>query len=248
MLKLLIDIGNSYTKLAVFNDNQKVYFTQSTSFAKKDLIDIKASFPEISAAIFSSSAGIPEFLPIFLSREISFSIELNHTLPLPIQIDYKTPATLGKDRIAVVVGAQQLFPESNVLVIDIGTAITYELLTAEGIYKGGNISPGMELRFRALNVFTEELPLLSSKSKHPFIGDNTENAIISGVQSGIVFEIDGYIDELKRKYKGLKTVLSGGNSFFFAKKLKNSTFAESDLLFYGLNKILEYNILKNTNE
>lgn len=247
-MNLLIDIGNSYTKLGVFDLNKKNHVSKYKSLSETDLLEIFNSFPKLEAAIVSASGSTPAFLVSALKKEIPFVVELNHRLPLPLIIDYSTPETLGKDRIAVVAGAQHLFPNTSVLVIDFGTAITYEILSAEGVYKGGNISPGLEMRFRALNHFTDKLPLLSPKANHPFMGGSTENAIISGVQSGILFEIEGYIKEVQGKYPGIKVVLTGGDSFFFAGKLKSTIFAEADLLFYGLNKILEYNILKNTNE
>ncbi len=248
MTQLLIDIGNSFTKLAIYNDYQKIYHQNVKSLSESDIEKIRTSYPEISSAIFSCSGKVPEFLPIYLSKNISNWFELDCNLPIPIKIEYKTPDTLGKDRIAIVVGAQKLFPNNNILVIDMGTAITYEIITSEGMYIGGNISPGLDIRFKSLNYFTDKLPLLSKKNEHPFIGNNTENAIVSGVQWGIIFEIDGYINKLKTEYKELKVVLCGGNSFFFVEKLKNGIFAESDLLFIGLSKILNYNILKNTDE
>ncbi|MCF8370277.1 MAG: type III pantothenate kinase [Bacteroidales bacterium] len=247
-MNLLIDIGNSFTKLGVFDLYKKIHLSKYTSLCEADLLEILKSFPNLKAAIVSASGNTPGFLIPLLKERIPFVVELNHRLPLPLIIEYATPETLGKDRIAVVVGAQYLFPNSSVLVIDVGTAITYEFLSAEGVYKGGNISPGLEMRFRALNHFTDKLPLLSPKAEHPFMGDSTENAITSGVQSGIQFEMEGYIKDMVAKYPGLKVVLTGGDSFFFAGKLKSTIFAEVDLLFYGLNKILEYNILKNTNE
>ncbi len=248
MRKLLIDIGNTLTKIAVFEGNSKIHLQQLNTFSINDLVKIKSTFPDISGAIFSSTKQVPDFLPLYLNQEIPYYLELNHTLPLPVQVAYKTPETLGKDRVAGVAGAYFLYPDENVLVIDMGTAITYDILTSKGIYLGGNISPGLNIRFKSLNYFTDKLPLLSSKDNFPELGNDTENAIIAGVQKGIIYEIEGYINHFERKYKSLKVVLTGGDSIFFAKKLKSSIFAEADLLFYGLNKILEYNILIDSNE
>jgi len=167
---------------------------------------------------------------------------LDETLKLPVQINYKTPRTLGKDRLAGIVGAQQNYKNRNILVIDSGTAITYDLLGASGIYLGGNISPGMTVRFKALNKFTKQLPLLDEQGDLPNIGYNTETAIRAGVVGGIIKEIDAYIDEYKKQYPGLLVFLTGGHSFYFETKLKNATFADVNLVLTGLNEILNYQL------
>jgi len=172
-------------------------------------------------------------------------IILSAETPLPIQNAYKTKLTLGYDRIADAVGAYSMFPGVNVLIIDAGTAITIDLLTAEGEFYGGNISPGLDLRFRALNEFTSKLPLIKKKEYHPFLGKTTEEAILSGVLSGAAFELDGYIDKLRIQYPDLKIILTGGDIKFFVKKLKNIIFVHSNLNLTGLNRILEYNVEKN---
>ena len=163
-------------------------------------------------------------------------------MALPIRIGYETPHTLGRDRIAAVVGAQSLRPGSNILVIDAGTAITYELLEASGLYVGGNISPGMTTRFRALHHFTQKLPLVSEPEEVLLVGVSTESAIQAGVVNGIVLEMDGYIDLLRLKYPGLLVFLTGGHSFYFERRLKNRIFADINLVLIGLNRILEYNV------
>jgi type III pantothenate kinase len=247
-MNLLVDIGNTYTKLGVFDASEKVGIHKFKKLLPGDLEQFLTSYKEIKAAIVSASGSIPNYLMPVLKERIPYVIQMNHQLPLPLTIEYRTPDTLGKDRIAVVAGAQYLFPKTDVLAIDIGTAITYEFISAAGIYKGGNIAPGLKMRFSALNHFTDKLPLLSPKNDFPFLGDSTENAIVSGVQTGMILEIEGYINQMTRKYPGIKTVVTGGDCFFFAGKLKSTIFAEADLLFFGLNKILEYNILKYSNE
>ncbi|MGL4492132.1 MAG: type III pantothenate kinase, partial [Tannerellaceae bacterium] len=157
---------------------------------------------------------------------------------------YKTPNTLGRDRLAAVVGAHSIKPGHNLLVIDAGTAITYEFLNAEGCYMGGNISPGMKTRFKALNYYTQKLPLLNEDGDTPDLGDSTETAIRSGVVNGVVFEIDGYINSLRSKYSDLFVFLTGGHSFYFERRLKNSIFADINLVLIGLNTILDYNVEK----
>ena len=247
-MNLLIDIGNSTTKVAAFDSGDKIAAQRYAHFGLEQLVDFIDLYPGFEYCLLASSGDCPPYLYKGIEKRVGKLMELNHDLNFPIEINYRTPETLGVDRIALAVGAHVFFPQSDVLVVDVGTAITYELLTAKGEYLGGNISPGMNIRYRALNNYTDKLPLLSPAKEFPFWGDSTKHAIVSGVQSGILFEIEGYINSLKVKYPELKVVLTGGDSFFFAEKLKNSIFAETDLLFHGLNKILEYNTLIDTNE
>ena len=195
--------------------------------------------------IMSSVTGENKRLTKTLKKMLPYAIWFDETTSVPVYIEYKTEKTLGRDRIAAVVGANYLQPGLNVLVIDAGTAITYELLEAPCMYKGGNISPGLTTRFRALNRFTKQLPLVHQHADVPFIGTDTESAIMAGVVNGIVFEMDGYIDALKRKYDEFFVYLTGGNTFYFEKRLKNHIFAEPNLVLVGLNRILEYNAKKN---
>ena len=138
-------------------------------------------------------------------------------------------------------GANNIFPDTNVLVIDLGTAITFDLVNNKNQYLGGTISPGLNLRFKALNQFTDQLPLLEKREKFDIIGNDTHSAIISGVQTGIKFEIEGYIHQLQNDYDRLKTILTGGDAIFFDKMLKNTIFVNLNLNFVGLNIILEFN-------
>ncbi|MBT6766833.1 MAG: type III pantothenate kinase, partial [Prolixibacteraceae bacterium] len=154
---------------------------------------------------------------------------------------YDSKETLGKDRIAAAVGAFDLYPDSNVLIIDAGTAITYDIINEKNQYLGGNISPGLEMRFKALHHFTGKLPLVKQNKFDKLYGNTTENAILAGVQNGLVFEVDKAIDTFKEFYNNLKVIITGGNAEFFDKKLKNSFFVHFNLIAMGLNRILEYN-------
>jgi type III pantothenate kinase len=180
-----------------------------------------------------------------LKSKLSYFLWLDETVPVPVRIEYETVKTLGKDRIAAVAGAGYLQPGQNLLVIDAGTAITYELVEAAGIYKGGNISPGLTTRFRSLNRFTKQLPLVQEQAQVPLIGTSTESAILAGVVNGITFEMDGYIDALKVKYNDIYVYLTGGHAFYFENRLKNRIFVAPNLVLLGLNRILEYNAAKN---
>ena len=183
-----------------------------------------------------------EDLIAYLKECLSCFIYFDNDVRLPITIKYKTPHTLGKDRIAAVVGAYYLQPNRNILIIDAGTCITYELLEASGSYLGGNISPGMTTRFKALNDYTKKLPLVNEREEVPCWGTCTEDAIRAGVVNGIVFEMDGYIDKAKELYSDVLFFLTGGHSFYFESRLKNSIFADINLVLTGLNRILEYNV------
>lgn len=238
-MNLVIDIGNTSTKLAVFDgDNVVDFFTEQgqsintiskvcSSYAIRrgivcSVVDIR---PDVSEQLRQS--GIP-FL--FLDR----------TTPIPVTNLYETPETLGYDRIAAVVGAYNQCPGRNILVIDAGTAITYEFIDAKGQYHGGNISPGIQVRLRALNHYTGHLPLVDAAGELPHIGRNTETAIRAGVLRGIEYEIRGYISSLKHKYPELLVFLTGGDDFSFATNLKNNIFADRFLVLKGLNRILNY--------
>jgi type III pantothenate kinase len=169
-------------------------------------------------------------------------LQLSWETPLPLKINYKTPQTLGLDRIAAVVGANVKYPENNVLVIDMGTCITFDLLSEQKTYLGGSISPGFQMRFTALNQQTGKLPLIQfKKEKLKFIGDSTETSIISGVYYGIKNEIEGTIQHYLTQYPNLKIVVTGGDANRFDLEPKNRIFADEFLVLKGFNEILNYN-------
>ena len=166
---------------------------------------------------------------------------LDASTPIPIKNCYKTPKTLGTDRLAVAVAAATRFPGKDVLIVDSGTCITFEFVTASGEYLGGNISPGVCMRLKALNHDTGRLPLEDHKGEIPDLGYNTETAIRSGVINGIKYEIEGYIHSLRKKYPSLLVLLTGGTHFNFDIQLKSGIFADKFLVLRGLNYILKYN-------
>ncbi|MCD8073209.1 MAG: type III pantothenate kinase, partial [Alistipes sp.] len=152
-----------------------------------------------------------------------------------------TPQTLGCDRLAGAVGAAAIYPGQNILIADLGTAITFDVVTAAGEFLGGNISPGAAMRLRALHEYTGRLPLVGQEGPTEEIATSSQSAVRSGVVGGIVYEIEGYIARLGERYDPLKIIFTGGDSDFFAKRVKNAIFATYDLVVYGLNRILEYN-------
>jgi type III pantothenate kinase len=160
---------------------------------------------------------------------------------MPFINSYATPKTLGVDRIALVSASVDQFPDNNVLIIDAGTCITYDFITDENVYLGGAISPGIRLRYKALNNLTANLPLLETNQPKSIIGDSTEESIHSGVVNGVIKEIDGLIEYYKENHQDLTVILTGGDANFLSNQLKNSIFANSNFLLEGLNFLLDYN-------
>jgi type III pantothenate kinase len=193
----------------------------------------------ISSSILSSVKEI--------NAEISGIVEvysaevLSEKTPLPIINSYKTPLTLGKDRLAAVVGASVLYPRKDVLVFDAGTCLTIDFINSDKEYIGGRISPGIEMRYNALHTFTDKLPLIKSEKNALVIGNDTKTSIISGVQQGVLSEVEMIISDYKNKNNDTVFVVTGGDCFYFEKELKNSIFANPNLVLIGLNEILDYN-------
>ena len=237
-MNIVIDQGNTSTKIAIF-DNRKLYASFIYKFLRVERLKKLLLTFSPSRGILSSVGELqPDILELLYSKVDTF-IELNEKTPLPVSTTYRTLETLGKDRLAAVVGACLKKPSRNLLIIDAGTAITYDFLNAEGIHFGGNVSPGLTMRFKALHNYTKRLPMLDEKGDLPAIGYNTDTAIRAGVVSGIVREMESYINEYKKRYNVL-TFLTGGHSFYFETKLKNSIFVDGNLVLNGLNEILNY--------
>jgi type III pantothenate kinase len=243
-VNLVIDIGNTRTKLALFNDFDLMFNVPIDELKPEQVIMLQEEHPLLNRAILSSVKEYNPQLRELLASSFETFIELDHTTPIPITNCYSTPETLGKDRLAAAVGANELFPNQNLLVIDAGTAITFDFVSAQNEYLGGNISPGKEMRLKALHHFTGKLPLVKASDEFKLIGTTTESAILAGVMHGIIFEIDQYIDFFKENFENLKVVMTGGDSNLFDKKLKNSIFVHFNLTLIGLNRILEYNVSK----
>ncbi len=239
-MNLVIDIGNTRTKFSVMNRGEVLITVPVDELKPEHIGLLKHEYPDLQKAILCSVKDYPVALKAELERFEKF-IELDENTPLPVKNLYKTPETLGKDRIAAAVGAFDLYPESNLLIIDAGTAITYDIVNASGEFLGGNISPGIEMRFQALHTFTGKLPLVKRQSFDKLFGTTTEEAILAGVQNGVIFEVDKAIDTFKDFYKNLKVIITGGNAEFFDRKLKNSFFVNFNLIALGLNRILEHN-------
>jgi type III pantothenate kinase len=242
-MNLVIDQGNSTTKVGVFSNETLLYSTVFERFEKNEVISLLKQFG-ISNAILSSVIDVECELINYLNEVFEKFILLDEKTPLPIENLYKTPETLGKDRIAACVGANYLKPNTNLLVIDAGTAVTYDVVNAKNQYAGGNISPGLEMRKKALHTFTQKLPLIELKDSAPMLGGTTEEAILAGIVNGLIYEMEGYISSVSSVYPGLSVFLTGGDTFYFEKKLKSSIFANQNLLLAGLNRILNFKCQK----
>jgi len=238
---LTIDIGNTRTKAAVFEFGLLIETKVFQSPQKSDL-QSWAEQNQVEHVIISIVGRMPDpQLMTWLDKNFRLLV-LDASTLLPFQNQYGTPNTLGKDRIAAVAGAWNRFPGRNSLVIDAGTCITYDLITAEGIYPGGNISPGIAMRYKALEAFTAGLPLVVPGEPVQLTGDSTETAIRNGVQFGILWEMESAIRAFERQWPELNVLLTGGDAVFFEKNLKNSIFAVPSLVLEGLNKILTFNV------
>ncbi|MDZ4203251.1 MAG: type III pantothenate kinase [Bacteroidales bacterium] len=238
---IVIDFGNTLKKIAVFHDEE---LASLQTFRSKEFRRVERyllSLPRGSSCIISSVIDYPPHFSATLKGCFN-TVFLTHETPIPLRISYATPQTLGKDRIAAAVAAWHMFPHKNLLVIDAGTAITLDFVSQHGEYLGGSISPGIDLRFKALHYFTGHLPLILRKNIRFLTGSSTQESILSGVINGTVAEIDGTIDQYRRLHPDLITILGGGDAKFLHKRLKNSIFALPNLTLSGLNIILRYNI------
>lgn len=240
-MNLVIDVGNTSIKTAIFSEgileSKKIF--RKDDF-KNELLQIEANFPEIKHIIVASVGKLKTEDIHFLDQKKGF-LSLNQETPVPFKNNYESPHTLGVDRIALASAATVNFPDKNVLVIDLGTCITYDIVTDQGYYLGGAISPGVLMRYKAVNNFTAKLPLLDPIQPRHFIGNNTAGSIHSGILNGIQFEVDGFIDSYKEKFSDLTVILTGGDAHFLRDSLKNHIFANPNFLLEGLNYILDYN-------
>lgn len=233
---LAIDIGNSSIKIGHFHGSKLIKDWVCSSFEEVSSIAHQCEMPQI---IICSVASDTESLEQILS---TFDINiLTASTPIPFSNHYKTKNTLGVDRIAAIAGAEQINGGKNNLVIDIGSCITYDFLDSEKVYHGGSISPGANLRFRAMSDYTKKLPFISQLKDTSLIGTSTEEAMLSGVFNGILAEIDGIIDSYQVKWPDLEVIMCGRGVNSFESKLKAHIFASPKLVLVGLNRILEYN-------
>ena len=235
-MNLILDFGNSSVKAGLFEGPEPVEVYDRLSL---DELSKLVHAWELEH-IFASTVSVgKDTIREKMGQAVSF---LSHETPLPFRNHYKTPETLGLDRIAAVAGAQERFPNRNCLAIDVGSCITYDLITANGDYFGGGISPGLDIRFKSLHAFTAGLPLIEFQNESELIGNSTRNSILSGVIFGMQAEIEGIIRMYQDKFGDLKIILCGGGSKVFENRLKGAIFAAPHLVLEGLNRILRYNV------
>ena len=240
-MNLVIDIGNTLAKVGVFKDGELQYREAREKWEIDELMALGTNH-NVQNVILSTVAGaLAGPLREALDNRFVF-MELNAATPLPIANRYRTPETLGKDRLAAVVGAFVLFPRQACLVVDAGTCITYDVLNPEGEYLGGNISPGIGMRLRAMHQFTARLPLVQPGPVEEWVGNSTETALRNGAQVGALLEAEGFLQYCRSRFRGLKAIFTGGDADFFAKRLKSEIFVNHNLVLIGLDQILNYNV------
>lgn len=241
MKNLAIDIGNTRAKLGWFEDSRLLDYRTLQKWEADEIIQLATNQAVENVILSNVGDRLSERLEEYLATNFNF-IELNENIALPITNKYQTPQTLGKDRLAAIVGAFQLYPKTNCLVVDAGTCITFDVLTAEGAYLGGNISPGINMRLEAMHHYTARLPKVEKKEISNWIGTTTEEALINGGLMGTFMELEGFICLCQEKLGEINVILTGGDAIFLAKTLKNKIFVNQNLVLIGLNKILEHNV------
>ena len=243
-MKLLIDIGNTRTKWAVWQGDSELEQGVVESLSIDWVEELKRRY-SLRYGLVCSTRGDAESVCNLLKKSGLKALVFDADCPVPIKNGYLTPRTLGRDRLAAAVGAATLYPDREVVIIDLGTALTIDHLTADGCFSGGVISPGLEMRFRALHTHTAALPLVEPTDTEGVVGRTTEEAIALGVMNSVAFEIEGYLARFAKKNGDFIPILTGGAAKYFVKRIKNTIFAEPNLVFCGLNRILEYNLADN---
>ncbi len=235
-----LDFGNTRKKLGYFQGDKLINEIVLKDNYQEHLVDLLEYYkPE--SCILSSVVNHDEGIHKLLSANAKF-ILLDHTTPLPFLNAYGTPKTLGNDRLALVAGLKQFYPDKNSIAISIGTCITYNFLAANHAFRGGAISPGVNMRLKSMNDYTDQLPLVSDRGYDSILGFDTETSIRSGAINGISAEIDGMIDRYRDEYGEINAVLTGGDTRYFARRLKNEIFADQYFTLKGLYAILIHNV------
>lgn len=239
-MNLVVDIGNSRVKAAVVEGDEVLSIRTFESVESADVGSLLAVYPSVRRCIVASTGADAGALIGRLRARGLYVLEMTPLTPVPVGNDYRTPSTLGTDRLAAAVGAVECYGCRDCLIVDLGTAVTIDLVT-DGVFRGGNISPGVRMRFRALHDYTARLPECSAAEAGVGLGLSTEEAIVQGVMQGIMYEIEGYIASLANKNVNLSVIFTGGDAKYFVKRIKNAIFANCELVICGLNRILEYN-------
>jgi type III pantothenate kinase len=237
-MRLTIDIGNSSCKVGVFQGTDLVFdaAVEPTADQIETLLSEHAPSSVIVSSVRESDTAINDVL-----TKLERCIYLDHNTPLPITSRYRTPETLGNDRRALVVGGSAMYPGEDLLILDAGTALTFDFIDRQRIHQGGAISPGMTMRLQGLHTFTGRLPLLEPEMPAALTGVDTKGSILSGVVHGMVLEMEGVISRYRADHPNLRVLLTGGDGAFFESMLKSEIFAHRNLVLHGLNDILAHN-------
>jgi type III pantothenate kinase len=239
---LTIDVGNTNVKVAVFKQFNIIdtFVFQKNNFQNNFQIIFK-KHPNLTQAVITSVSMLDEKDTVWLKNQIEV-MEINVDSNFPFKNKYTTPTTLGVDRMVLASGAVFHYPNQDVLIIDAGTCITYDFITNKKEYLGGAISPGLRLRYKALNDYTAKLPLLESNSPENIIGNSTDQSIHSGVVNGLCYEIEGFISEFSVKKEQFTIILTGGDAIFLANRLKSTIFADENFLLKSLHQLYTYSL------
>ena len=238
-MNLVLDVGNSLLKIALFEKSELIQKFKFSDNYKRNIEDIISKY-KVTHSIISNVGRIDDSI-INILKESTNLLLVSNQLKIPFKNLYKSKNTLGQDRLALVSAAAFNFPNENVLIVDVGSCITYDFKNNNNEYLGGGISPGISMRFKSLNTFTSNLPLIDFDSIYQLIGNNTKNSITSGVVNGTISEINGIIQRYREEFKNIRIILTGGDSNFLLKRIKNTIFADRNFLLIGLNKLLEDN-------
>ncbi len=238
-MNLCIDIGNTRIKIGIFNKGEMVHHEVFYKKSKKEvegLIDkyqiLKAISSSTRKSISTYEKAVKKCVPL---------LRLSHTTKIPIENTYLTPETLGKDRLAAVIGCTKVYPDKNCLIVDAGTCITYDMITDKKVYLGGNISPGLKMRAEAMNKFTSALPLVKIEYNANSLGKTTKTALQNGIVYGALLEIQSFIAVIKQDIGKINVIITGGDATFFGDLLNSKIFVHSFLVLEGLDVIINYN-------
>ena len=238
-MNLVLDVGNSLLKIALFEKSELIQKFKFSENYKRNIEDLMLNY-KVTHSIISNVGRIDDSI-INILKESTNLLLVSNQLKIPFKNLYKSKNTLGQDRLALVSAAAFNFPNENVLIVDVGSCITYDFKNSKNEYLGGSITPGIEFRYRSLNDYTNKLPLLKPQKTLNYLGVSTESSMHVGVIQGLTFEIDGFINAYREKYQELTVILTGGGAQYLVESIKNDIFAHSNFLLEGLNYLLQNN-------
>lgn len=237
--RLCIDVGNTRTKVNIFEGDEVIFSWISNSLEAATITRFIKSY-QIKVCGICQSGLAPNSAVNTISSQIKV-LHLDHTTKIPVNNLYKTPSTLGKDRLAAAIAVSTVFPDQNVIIVNAGTCITFDFIDSKKNYHGGNISPGINMRLQAMNKFTSRLPLVQARFNDDILGKSTEEALQNGAVKGAIFEFESFIHYVQDQYGDAKIIVSGGDSQYFENQSKFPIFAVPNLVLVGLNETLKFN-------